>query len=177
MTTGDDLIISAMKENQENGFRLLMAKYKKPVYWHIRRLVVSHSDAQDAAQETFMRVFRSFSRFRSKSSFSAWIYRIATNEALRLLDRRKKERCPLDGADTSTLAADDPVDYTDLEAVRLQKAILSLPTKQQVTFNLRYYDELEYDEIAAITDSTATGAKANYHTAKDKIVQYMNSND
>lgn len=120
---------------------------------------------------------RSFGRFRSKSSFSAWIYRIATNEALRLLDRRKKERCPLDGADTSTLAADDPVDYTDLEAVRLQKAILSLPTKQQVTFNLRYYDELEYDEIAAITDSTATGAKANYHTAKDKIVQYMNSND
>lgn len=163
--------------DQENGFRLLMAKYKKPVYWHIRRLVVSHSDAQDAAQETFVRVFRSFGRFRSKSSFSAWIYRIATNEALRLLDRRKKERCPLDGADTSTLAADDPVDYTDLEAVRLQKAILSLPTKQQVTFNLRYYDELEYDEIAAITDSTATGAKANYHTAKDKIVQYMNSND
>lgn len=166
-----------MKENSESGFRLLMAKYKEPVYWHIRRLVISHTDAQDVAQETFIRVFRSFSQFRGESSFTAWIYRIATNEALRLLNSHKEERCSLDGADITTLMADDYVDYTDLEAVKLQKAILSLPAKQQVTFNLRYYDELEYDEIAEITDSTTTSAKANYHTAKDKIVKYMNSND
>lgn len=177
MAIGDNDIISAIKENTESGFRLLMAKYKEPVYWHIRRLVVSHSDAQDVAQETFVRIFRSFSQFRAESSFTAWIYRIATNEALRLLNSHKEERCSLDGADIGTLAADDYVDYTDLEAVKLQRAILSLPAKQQVTFNLRYYDELGYDEIAEITDSTMTSAKANYHTAKEKIVQYMNSND
>lgn len=177
MVIGDNNIISAIKENPESGFRLLMAKYKEPVYWHIRRLVVSHFDAQDVVQETFVRVFRSFNQFRGESSFAAWIYRIATNEALRLLNCHKEERCSLDGADISNLTADNYVDYTDLEAVKLQKAILSLPTKQQVTFNLRYYDELGYEEIAVITDSTTASAKANYHTAKDKIVKYMNSND
>lgn len=163
----------------ESGFRSLMAKYKSPIYWHIRRLVVSHADAQDAAQETFVRVYRSIGRHKEVKSLRAWIYRLATNEALRLLSRRREELLPPDGPEPETerLTADEYVDYTDLEAVRLQKAILSLPDKQQVTFNLRYYDEMGYDEIAAITDSTAAGAKANYHAAKEKIIKYMNSSD
>lgn len=89
-------IVSALKENAEKGFRLLMAKYKEAIYWHIRRLVVSHDDAQDAAQETFVRVFRSFRQFKGECSFSAWVYRIATNEALRMLERRRGERFSLD---------------------------------------------------------------------------------
>ena len=175
----DTDIVSALNEDAENGFRLLMAKYKEPVYWHIRRLVVAHDDAQDAAQETFVRVFRSFRQFKGGCSFSAWIYRIATNEALRMLERRRGERLSLDDPETgaSNLMADEYVDYSDLEAVKLQKAILSLPTKQQLAFNLRYYDEMDYDEIAAITGSTATRVKANYHLAKEKIIQYMNSTD
>ena len=175
----DTDIVSALKENAENGFRLLMAKYKEAVYWHIRRLVVSHDDAQDAAQETFVRVFRSIRQFKGECSFCAWIYRIATNEALRVLERRRGERLSLDDpeAGVSDLMADEYVDYNDLEAVKLQKAILSLPTKQQLAFNLRYYDELEYDEIAAITGSTAVNVKANYHLAKEKIIKYMNSTD
>lgn len=124
-TVSDADIVSALKENLESGFRLLMARYREPVYWHIRRLVVSHDDAQDAG--------------------------------------------------AGRLAADGYVDYSDLEAVKLQNAILSLPTKQQLAFNLRYYDGLEYDEIAAVTGSTAASAKANYHVAKEKIIKYMNS--
>lgn len=178
MVTDDKEMITAMRENPEKGFRMLMAKYKEPVYWHIRRLVVSHADAQDAAQETFVRVFRSFDRFRGDSSFTTWIYRIATNEALRLLERNKDE-CSLDSAEAhaDSVMADEYVDYSDLVAVKLQKAILSLPTKQQIAFNLRYYDELGYDQIAEITGSTAASVKSNYHIAKDKIIQYMNSND
>lgn len=170
-------ILSALKKDAESGFRVLMAKYKEAVYWHIRRLVVSHDDAQDAAQETFVRVFRSFREFKNECSLGAWIYRIATNEALRILERRRDERFSLDDpeAGTSSLMADDYVDYCDLEAVKLQKAILSLPTKQQLVFNLRYYDELGYDEIAAITNSTPVNVKANYHIAKEKIIKYMNS--
>lgn len=170
-------IISALKENAENGFRLLMVRYKEAVYWHIRRLVVSHADAQDAAQETFVRVFRSFRGFKSECSLGAWIYRIATNEALRVLERRRDGRLSLDDSEarTSSLTADEYVDYSDLEAVKLQKAILSLPAKQQVAFNLRYYDELGYDEIAVVTNSTPANVKANYHIAKEKIIKYMNS--
>ena len=105
-------IVSALKKDAESGFRLLMAKYKEAVYWHIRRLVVSHDDAQDAAQETFVRIFRSFRQFKGDCPFCAWIYRIATNEALRILERRKDERLSLDDpeAGTSSLMADEYVD-------------------------------------------------------------------
>ena len=175
----DTDIVSALKENAKNGFRLLMAKYKEAVYWHIRRLVVLHDDAQDATQETFVRVFRSFLQFKGECSLGTWIYRIATNEALRILERRREEQLSLEApeAGANTLMADDYVDYGDLEAVKLQKAIHSLPTKQQLAFNLRYYNELGYDEIASITNSTAANVKVNYHLAKEKIIKYMNSTD
>lgn len=180
MTAPNDAkIVSALKENAESGFRLLMAKYKEAVYWHIRRMVVSYDDAQDATQETFIRVFRSFRQFKGECSLAAWIYRIATNEALRISEHSRSNRLSLDDpeAGANRLMADEYVDYSDLEAVKLQKAILSLPTKQQLAFNLRYYDELGYDDIAAITNSTTANVKANYHLAKEKIIKYMNSID
>ena len=176
-TPNDTDILSALKENAENGFRLLMTKYEETLYWHIRRLVVNHDDAQDATQETFIRIFRSFSLFKGECPFSAWIYRIATNEALRILEGRRNEQFSLDDPEwmTNSLMADEYVDYSDIEAVKLQKAILSLPPKQQLAFNLRYYDELGYDEIALITCSTPANVKANYHIAKEKIIKYMNA--
>ena len=176
----DQEIISAMKENPQTGFRLLMASYMKPVYWHIRRLVVSHADAQDAMQETFVRIFRAFEQYQQKYSLKSWIFRIATNEALRLLGKRKGEvQLSLDEVSTDlfNLKADDYVDYSNVEGVKLQKAILALPAKQQIAFNLRYYDELSYDEIALVTDSTADNVKANYHYAKEKIINYLKTND
>lgn len=179
MRAKDNDIVKAIRKNPEEGFRMLLARYKEPLYWHIRRLVVSHDDAQDAAQETFVRVYRSIAQFGEESSFSAWLYKIATNEALRLIERRKENVLSLDCEmnAVSQIPADEYVDYNDLVAVRLQKAIQSLPTKQQLAFNLRYYDEMAYEDIAEVTGSTAAAAKANYHVAREKIIQFMNSND
>ncbi len=176
----DQEIIAAMNKNPQEGFRLLMASYMKPVYWHIRRLVVAHADAQDAMQETFVRVFRSFAQYNENQSLAAWIFCIATNEALRLLGKRKGEvQLSLDETsdDLFNIKADDYVDYSEVEAVKLQKAILSLPAKQQIAFNLRYFDEMSYDDIALITGSTAANVKANYHNAKEKIVNCLKTND
>lgn len=178
MATDDKNIIKQIRENPERGFRLLVAKYKEPVYWHIRRLVVAHADAQDAAQETFIRIFRFFGQYSEDKSFKAWIFRIATNEALRLLSRNQNGKTiSLDDTLTTDLKADEYFDYTNAEAVSLQKAIRALPAKQQLAFNLRYYDEMSYEEIAEATDSTAANVKVNYHLAKEKIIKWMDSND
>lgn len=179
MSINDNVIINTLKESPERGFRMLMMKYQEPLYWHIRRLVVSHDDAQDAAQETFVRIYRSFDQYRGDCSFRSWIYRIATNEALRIISKRRQEVISLESAATGVqfIAGDNYIDYDDKVAVKLQKAILTLPPKQQLAFNLRYYDELSFEEIARIADSTPTSIKASYHVAKKKIVKYMNSND
>ena len=118
-----ELVMIAAKE-PEKGFRCLMAKYKDAVYWHIRRLVVVHEDAQDATQETFVRIFRSLSDFKGECSFRSWVYRIATNEALRLLNRYRDDRVSLNDSvdELNSLIADEYVDYSDLEVVKLQKS-------------------------------------------------------
>lgn len=175
MVTYDKDIVKAKRENAERGFRLLMRSYKEPLYWHIRRLVVSHDDAQDALQEAFIRIFRSFGQYNEQNSLRAWLFRIATNEALRLIERRHEDTMPIEKV--FDVQADSYINYSDLEAVRLQKAILSLPPKQQLAFNLRYYDEMDYDEIAQIADTTAASVKASYHVAKEKITKYMTNND
>lgn len=179
MSINDNVIIDTLKESPERGFRMLMMKYQEPLYWHIRRLVVSHDDAQDAAQETFVRIYRSFDQYRGDCSFRSWIYRIATNEALRIISKRRQEVISQESAATGVqfIAGDNYIDYDDKVAVKLQKAILLLPPKQQLAFNLRYYEELGFDEIAKIADSTPTSIKASYHVAKEKIIKYMNSND
>ena len=179
MTDNKD-IIQAIRENAERGFRLLMAEYKEPVYWHIRRLVVNHADAQDATQDTFVRIFRSYEQYSGEGSFRAWVFRIATNEALRLLGRHQgKTMLSLEENVTATLTmrADDYYDYSDVEVAKLQKAILALPAKQQLAFNLRYYDELSYEEIAEVTGASAASMKMNYHLAKEKIIEYMQKKD
>ena len=179
MRINDSDIAAELARNPEKGFRLLMARYKEPVYWHIRRIVVSHYDAQDAAQETFVRIFRSFDDLRNKDSLTAWIYRIATNEAIRQLKQRIPEAASLENctADVMSLCADEYVDYDNVEAVKLQRAIQLLPPRQKVAFTLRYYDELSYTEIAEIMETTAANAKMSYHIAKNKIIDFMNSND
>lgn len=173
----DKKIRETFASNRERGFKMLMDSFQEPIYNYIRRLVVSHEDAEDVLQEVFIRVFRHIDQFRSESSLSTWIYRIATNESLRLLNSRKKE----DSVATedvqeelmSKLKASDYIDYENELAVKFQEAILSLPEKQRLVFNLRYYDELEYEEIAHILDSKADTLKVNYHYAKEKIKEYI----
>lgn len=179
MQIDDNDIYTSMRRNPESGIRMVMRKYGEPVYWHARRLLVSHDDAQDAVQETFIKVFRSFHSLKEAKALRSWIYRIATNEALRTIERNKTPRLLTESIDDSAtdIAATDYTDYTDLEAVKLQKAILSLPPKQQATFNMRYYDEMEYSQIAEAMETTVSTVKVNYHLAKEKIIRYMNSND
>ena len=179
MGINDNGIVETLKQSPENGFRMLMMRYQKPVYWHIRRMVVSHDDAQDASQETFVRIYRSFGNYRGDCSLRSWIYRIATNEALRIISKRRQEVISIESETTGVnlIQGDNYIDFDDKVAVKLQKAILSLPPKQQLAFNLRYYDELGFDEIAKVADSTPTSIKASYHVAKEKIIKYMNSND
>lgn len=179
MPIDDNDIYTSMRRNPESGIRMVMQKYGEPVYWHARRLLVSHDDAQDAVQETFIKVFRSFHSLKEAKALRSWIYRIATNEALRTIERNKTPRLLTESIDDSAtdIAAADYTDYTDLEAVKLQKAILSLPPKQQATFNMRYYDEMEYPQIAEAMETTVSTVKVNYHLAKEKIIRYMNSND
>lgn len=179
MPIDDNDIYTSMRRNPESGIRMVMQKYSEPVYWHARRLLVSHDDAQDAVQETFIKVYRSFHSLKEAKALRSWIYRIATNEALRFIERNKTPRLLTESIDDSAtdIAAADYTDYTDLEAVKLQKAILSLPPKQQATFNMRYYNEMEYQQIAEAMETTVSTVKVNYHLAKEKIIKYMNSND
>lgn len=179
MQIDDNDIYTSMRRNPESGIRMVMQKYGEPVYWHARRLLVSHDDAQDAVQETFIKVYRSFHSLKEAKALRSWIYRIATNEALRFIERNKTPRLLTESIDDSAtdIAATEYTDYTDMEAVKLQKAILSLPPKQQATFNMRYYDEMEYQQIAEAMETTVSTVKVNYHLAKEKIIRYMNSND
>lgn len=179
MNLTDQEIAALMSRNPEKGFRELVGRFSEPVYWHVRRLVVSHADAQDVVQETFIRIFKAATTLRDGNALRAWVYRIATNEAMRHLRRSMPQSCPIEDAQTDLLSikADEYTDYSDLEAVRLQNAINTLPATQRVTFNLRYYDELSYDEIADITGSTPASAKVSYHLAKNRIINFMNNHD
>lgn len=175
----DKDIVAALAHDVEKGFRLLMTRYKEPVYWHIRRMVVLHDDAQDATQETFIRIYRSFASYRGDCTLRSWIYRIATNEALRIIGRRKTDEVSMEQESDAAeqVPADSYVDYSDALALRFQQAVLSLPRMQQLVFNLRYYDELPFEEIAQVADTTNASAKASYHKAKEKIVNYMYEHD
>ena len=163
--------------DMKRGFKLLMDSFQKPIYYYVRRLLVSHEDSQDALQETFIKVFRNWSQFRGQSALSTWIYKIATNESLRILENRKKnDVMTVEEGDTNLmdqLAATEYVDYDNDMVVKFQAAILTLPERQRLVFNLRYYDELEYEEIAKILDSNVSTLKVNYHYAKEKIKEYI----
>ena len=175
----DDIIRETCRTNLEQGFRLLVEKFKNPMYWHIRRMVVSHEDAEDVLQETFIKVFRYLDDFRYECSFSTWLYRIATNECIRFLNHRKEQTVSDEEIHEELmekLMASEYVDYDNAMEVKFQQALLTLPEKQRLVFNLRYYDELKYEEISQITDTKVETLKANYHFAKEKIKKFMINN-
>ena len=175
----EDKICEICQSNPERGFRLLVEHFKRPIYWHIRRMVVSHEDAEDILQETFIRIYRYIKGFRGESSLSTWIYRIATNECSHFLSRRKELAISTEEVQAelmNKLMESEYVDYDNAMEVKFQQAILTLPEKQRLVFNLRYYDELKYEEISRITDTKVETLKANYYFAKEKIKKYMINN-
>ena len=175
----EDKIRETYMTDPESGFRMLVEKFQSPMYWHIRRMIVSHDDAEDVLQETFIKIFRHLDDFRAESSLSTWIYRIATNECIRFLNRRKEQAVSTEEVQEelmNKLMASEYVDYDNAMEVKFQQAILTLPEKQRLVFNLRYYDELKYEEISRITDTKVETLKANYYFAKEKIKEYMTNN-
>lgn len=176
-TEKDILERLANPKSQREAFVSLMELYREPLYWHIRRLVASHEDAQDALQECFIKVHKYIGEFRQDSSLKTWLYHIATNEAIRLYRRSKLDVRSYDEHDSLMRGceSDSEVDYSSAEA-KLQRAINSLPHKQRVVFNLRYYDEMTYEQIAEVTESSVSTLKTNYHYAMGKIKEYMLNN-
>lgn len=163
---------------REQAFRTLMKEYGHSLYWHIRRIVVSHDDAEDALQETAIKVYQNAHKFKGESRLSTWLYRIATNEALLVLRSHTRLFQSIDSlGDTlaARLTAENDVDSNSAETL-MQKALLTLPTQQRIAFNLRYYDDLPYEEIARITGKSEGTLKTNYHYATERIRKYLNDN-
>jgi RNA polymerase sigma-70 factor (ECF subfamily) len=160
---------------KDKGFLTLMEKYKKPVYWHIRRLVLSHEDAEDILQETFIQVYRHAMKFRGECTLFTWLYRVATNECTKHFRKNKKWTENRDSF--SQELRNDLVDSNPEESqvilLKLQEAILQLSDKQRIVFNMRYYDELSYEEIGQILNSSIGTLKTNYHYASEKIKKYL----
>lgn len=173
MKRGENLI-AQLKSNAVEAFDLLIEQYGDRLYWHIRRIVVRHEEAEDVLQETFARAYLSISGFRgdTESSLTAWLYRIATTLSINVLRKRKRGLfSSLDSVRGDLLATfeHEIEPSADEIIVRLQKAILALPTKQRLVFNMRYYDELSFDEISQITGQSVSTLKTNYHYAVQKI--------
>ena len=158
------------------AFSILMETYQKPIYWHIRRMVLLHEEADDLTQEVFIKVWKSLDRFKFKSKLRTWIYKIATRECLYFL-RRKKLRAFFslsnDCKELKNQIDTDPYISGDELQKKLQKALLCLPQKQRLVFNMKYYDEMTYKEIASILGTSIGGLKASYHLAKKKIEKYL----
>jgi RNA polymerase sigma factor (sigma-70 family) len=168
----DDNISELLKSDLNKGFRLIVEKYSQKLYWHIRRLVILHEDADDALQNTFINVWKSIGSFRSESSLYTWLYTIATNEALTLINKRKRNASvSLDELGNYFANSQEGSTWFDGDAaqMKLQNAILKLPEKQRIVFNLKYYDEMTYEEMSKVLNTSEGALKASYHHAVKKI--------
>lgn len=158
------------------AFSELVNRYQERLYWHIRRIVIDHDDSHDVLQNTFIKAFKNLDGFREDSQLYTWLYRIATNEALTFLkNKRRNIFVSIDDVSHSLAAKleDDPGLSGDAIQLKLQKAILSLPTKQRLVFNMKYFEEMKYEEIAEVTGTSVGALKASYHHAVKKIEAYM----
>lgn len=174
----DKELIKQFREGSKrnNAFNLIIRKYQERLYWHIRKLVISHDDTDDILQNTFIKAFEALDRFREDSSLFTWLYRIATNESLSFLKKKQRSYFLPQGESLShlekTLESDSYVDGDAIQ-MKLQKAIIRLPEKQRLVFNMRYFDELKYEEMSEILSTSVGALKASYHHALKKIEQYL----
>jgi RNA polymerase sigma-70 factor (ECF subfamily) len=170
------LAIYRAPATREKGFTYIIQKYQERLYWHIRRLVLAHDDANDVLQNVFVKVWKNLEGFREDAQLYTWLYKIATNECLTFLEKQKKNNAvSLSDVETglsNTLKADAQFDPNKLEW-KLQKAILKLPEKQRIVFNLRYYDEMPYEEMSRVLDTSEGALKASYHHAVKKIEEFI----
>ena len=160
------------------AFNELVNCYQERLYWHIRRIVIDHDDADDVLQNTFIKAFKNLDKFREDSQLFTWLYRIATNESLTFLKKKKKTVfVSMDEVShqLSSTFESAPELSGDAIQLKLQRAILTLPTKQRLVFNMKYFDEMKYEEIAQVTGTSVGALKASYHHAVKKIEAYVKS--
>ena len=163
---------------RERAFRKLVSAYQERVYWHVRKIVITHDDADDVTQEVFIKVYKHLDEFKENSQLFTWIYRIATNEALNQL-KRIKRRTALSIDDvhkelSNHLTHGQLINGDEIQ-MKLQKAVLKLPEKQRLVFNMKYFDNLKYEEIAEITGTSVGALKASFHLAVKKVEEELNA--
>ena len=163
-------------DTKERAFTAIIKKYQEKLYWHVRRMVVDHDDANDVLQNVFIKVWNALENFREDSQLYTWLYRIATNESLTFLEQQKKRASvslsDVESGLSNRLKADKHFDANKLEW-KLQVAIQQLPEKQRIVFQLRYYDEMPYEEMSRVLDTSEGALKASYHHAVKKIEDYI----
>ncbi len=179
MDDKDLLLKLSDPETRNYGFNLLVREYQQKIYWLIRKMVIDHDDADDLVQEVFIKIWKNLDSFREDSRLYTWIYRIATNETLNFL-RKKKNKYFLPIHDVQgdlnrKLSSSSHIDGDEIQ-MKLQKALLTLPDKQRLVFNMKYFDDLKYEEISEITGTSVGSLKANYHHAVKKIEEFLKNN-
>ena len=178
----DKEIIKLMKSEQtyERAFKLLLTEYSERLYWHIRKMVINHDDADDVLQDTFIKIFQGFHNFRGDSSLFTWLYRIATNETLTFLEKKKKQLTHSDN-DYKNYIMQNLYSESDFSGDEIQKklqlAIQELPERQRLVFNMKYFDNMKFKEIANILQVSVGALKASYFHAVNKIENYLKNSD
>ena len=166
-------------KTQNEAFQKLLHTYQRPLYHHIRNIVLNHDDTDDVLQNTFIKVFQNLKNFKGESKLFSWMYRIATNESLTFIKQKAKKNNTyteeINAKIIDNLQSDVFFDGNEIQ-IKLQKAIALLPTKQQLVFKMKYFEELKYEEIATILDTSVGALKASYHHAVKKIEAYVTSN-
>lgn len=170
------LELYADEKSRNTALGHLITKYQQRLYWHIRKIVIDHDDSDDVLQNTFIKVWKGLSGFKAESQLYTWLYRIATNEALTLLRQKEKLQTssihPIEYTLSKNLESDAYFSGDEIQ-LKLQQAILSLPEKQRIVFNMRYYDETPYEQMSEILDTSVGALKASYHIAAKKIEELL----
>ncbi|TBW28977.1 RNA polymerase sigma factor [Gramella sp. KN1008] len=181
MQNAEDPFIERLKDSStsQEAFRELIAQYKERLYWHIRNIVKDHNDTDDILQNTFLKVYRNIKQFKGDSKLYSWMYRIATNESITFLNKKARRSQitseELQNQILDNLESDVYFEGNEIQ-LKLQKAIAMLPAKQQQVFNMKYFEELKYREMAEILETSEGALKASYHHAAKKIEEYLKTN-
>lgn len=164
------------KNKKELAFHTLVKTYQERLYWHIRKILLNHEDTDDVLQNTFIKVWKNIGNFREESSLYTWLYRIATNESITFLNSKKRKKMlPLNDVSDYLMEnlVSDPYFEGDKIHLELQKAVLKLPEKQRIVFNMKYFEEMKYDDMAQILETSVGALKASYHHAVKKVEEHL----
>lgn len=176
METEEIKLVKSLQSQNDAAFKELVTLYKERLYWHIRHIVKSHDDADDVLQNTFIKVFQNIKNFKGDSKLYSWMYRIATNESITFINQKAK-KLQISNEEVTALAIQNMKSdvYFEGDAIQLQlqEAIAKLPEKQQLVFNMKYFQDIKYKDMAEILDTSEGALKASYHIAVKKIEEYL----